>query len=43
MKLFRSHNPEFKDGEQTSDFVYVKDVCGATTMINRLTTPSGLA
>ncbi|GAA4823673.1 ADP-glyceromanno-heptose 6-epimerase [Algivirga pacifica] len=26
MKLFRSHNPEFKDGEQTRDFVYVKDV-----------------
>jgi len=26
MKLFRSHNPEFKDGEQMRDFVYVKDV-----------------
>ncbi len=26
MKLFRSHNPDFKDGEQTRDFVYVKDV-----------------
>ncbi len=26
MKLFRSHNPEFKDGEQQRDFVYVKDV-----------------
>lgn len=26
MKLFRSHNPEFKDGEQLRDFVYVKDV-----------------
>ena len=26
MKLFRSHNPEFKDGEQSRDFVYVKDV-----------------
>ena len=26
MKLFRSHNPEFKDGEQKRDFVYVKDV-----------------
>jgi ADP-L-glycero-D-manno-heptose 6-epimerase len=25
MKLFRSHNPEFKDGEQMRDFVYVKD------------------
>ncbi|MFT6971473.1 MAG: ADP-L-glycero-D-manno-heptose 6-epimerase [Roseivirga sp.] len=26
MKLFRSHNPEFKDGAQMRDFVYVKDV-----------------
>ncbi len=25
-KLFRSHNPKFKDGEQLRDFVYVKDV-----------------
>lgn len=26
MKLFRSHNSKFKDGEQMRDFVYVKDV-----------------
>jgi ADP-L-glycero-D-manno-heptose 6-epimerase len=26
MKLFRSHNPEYKDGEQMRDFVYVKDL-----------------
>ena len=26
MKLFRSHNPEFKDGEQMRDFIYVKDL-----------------
>ncbi len=26
MKLFRSHNPAYKDGEQMRDFVYVKDV-----------------
>lgn len=26
MKLFRSHNPKFKDGEQLRDFVYVKDL-----------------
>ncbi|MBN2611974.1 MAG: ADP-glyceromanno-heptose 6-epimerase [Bacteroidales bacterium] len=26
MKLFKSHNPGFKDGEQKRDFVYVKDV-----------------
>jgi len=26
MNLFRSHKPEFKDGEQLRDFIYVKDV-----------------
>ena len=26
MKLFRSHNSAYKDGEQLRDFVYVKDV-----------------
>jgi len=26
MKLFRSHNPKFKDGEQMRDFIYVKDL-----------------
>lgn len=26
MKLFRSHHPDFQDGQQKRDFVYVKDV-----------------
>ncbi len=26
MKLFRSHHPDFRDGEQMRDFVYVKDL-----------------
>ena len=26
VNLFRSHNPEYRDGEQLRDFVYVKDV-----------------
>jgi len=26
MKLFKSHRPDYKDGEQLRDFVYVKDV-----------------
>jgi len=26
VKLFKSHKPEFKDGEQLRDFIYVKDV-----------------
>jgi ADP-L-glycero-D-manno-heptose 6-epimerase len=31
VKLFRSHRPDYKDGQQLRDFVYVKDVlkvCG---------------
>ncbi len=32
MKLFKSYKPEFKDGEQKRDFVYVKDV--VDVMIN---------
>ena len=27
VKLFRSHNPNFKDGCQLRDFIYVKDLC----------------
>lgn len=44
MKLFRSHNPNYKDGQQSRDFVYVKDVCKVCfhMMINRLIIPSGL-
>jgi len=26
MKLFRSHNPNFKNGEQLRDFIYIKDI-----------------
>jgi ADP-L-glycero-D-manno-heptose 6-epimerase len=33
MKLFKSHNPEFKDGEQMRDFVYVKDVIEACVFL----------
>jgi ADP-L-glycero-D-manno-heptose 6-epimerase len=29
VKLFKSHRPEYKDGEQLRDFVYVKDVVRA--------------
>ena len=27
MKLFRSHNPDYADGQQSRDFIYVKDLC----------------
>jgi len=26
MKLFRSHRPDFKDGQQLRDFIYIKDI-----------------
>jgi ADP-L-glycero-D-manno-heptose 6-epimerase len=28
VKLFRSHKPQYKDGEQLRDFIYVEDVAG---------------
>lgn len=34
VKLFKSHRPEFKDGEQLRDFVYVKDA--ARALINMM-------
>ena len=42
MKLFRSHNPEYKDGEQLRDFVYVKDVVEALTFMMEQKQQSGL-
>tara|TARA_B110000003_G_C16579136_1_gene507340 strand:- start:383 stop:1348 length:966 start_codon:yes stop_codon:yes gene_type:complete len=42
MKLFRSHNPDFKDGEQLRDFVYVKDVVEVLTFMMEEKQQSGL-
>jgi ADP-L-glycero-D-manno-heptose 6-epimerase len=42
MKLFASHNPEYKDGEQTRDFVYVKDVVNVLYFLMRHRKDSGL-
>jgi len=44
MKLFRSHNPEYRDGEQLRDFVYVKDVVNVCywLMHHRKTESSGI-
>ncbi|GAB5557144.1 MAG: ADP-glyceromanno-heptose 6-epimerase [Schleiferiaceae bacterium] len=42
MKLFRSHNPEYKDGEQLRDFVYVKDVVSVLTFLQTEETYNGL-
>lgn len=42
MKLFRSHNPEFKDGEQMRDFVFVKDVVEVCYFLMRHRKDSGI-
>ncbi len=42
MKLFRSHHPEYKDGEQLRDFVYVKDVCNVCLFLMEHRKNSGL-
>jgi ADP-L-glycero-D-manno-heptose 6-epimerase len=42
MKLFRSHNPDFKDGEQLRDFVYVKDVIRVIHFLMKAKPESGL-
>lgn len=35
VKLFRSHKPEYKDGEQLRDFIYVEDICKVMFWIMR--------
>jgi len=42
MKLFRSHRPDYKDGEQLRDFVYVKDVCDVCLFLMEHRKDSGL-
>lgn len=42
MQLFRSHNPNYKDGEQLRDFVYVKDVAKVCLFLQDQQPESGL-
>ena len=42
VKLFKSHKPEYKDGEQLRDFVYVKDVVDICYWLMNEKTASGL-
>ena len=42
VKLFRSHKPEFKDGEQLRDFIYVKDVAAICCWLMENPFSSGL-
>jgi ADP-L-glycero-D-manno-heptose 6-epimerase len=43
MKLFRSHHPDFKDGEQLRDFVYVKDVVSVIDFLFHHSEPKNAA
>jgi ADP-L-glycero-D-manno-heptose 6-epimerase len=42
VKLFRSHNPEYRDGEQLRDFIYVKDVVDVCLFLMEHRKNSGL-
>src|SRR5690606_6864446 len=42
MKLFRSHRPDYKDGEQMRDFVYVMDVTSVCLFLMRHRKDSGI-
>ena len=42
MKLFRSHNPEYTDGGQLRDFVYVKDVVNVCKFLMEKRPESGI-
>lgn len=42
MQLFRSHNPNFEDGMQLRDFVYVKDIVSVMLFLFRNRPESGL-
>lgn len=42
MKLFRSHHPDFADGEQMRDFVYVKDVIDVCSFLMHHRRNSGI-
>ncbi len=42
VKLFRSHNPDYPDGEQLRDFIYVKDVVDVLYFLMNHQTNSGI-
>lgn len=42
IRLFKSYNSQYKDGEQLRDFVYVKDVCAVIRWMMKNTDVSGL-
>ena len=42
VRLFKSHRPDYRDGEQMRDFLYVKDAVGMTIELAETATAGGL-
>lgn len=42
VKLFRSHNPNYKDGGQLRDFIYVKDLCSVILFLYKNKVNNGI-
>ena len=42
VKLFRSHNPNYTDGGQLRDFIYVKDLCSVILFLYRHKVSNGI-
>jgi ADP-L-glycero-D-manno-heptose 6-epimerase len=42
VKLFKSHRPDFEDGKQLRDFIYVKDICKVCYWMMQYQPPSGI-
>lgn len=42
VKLFRSHNPNYKNGGQLRDFIYVKDLCNVILYLYQNKVASGI-
>ncbi len=42
VRLFRSHHPDFKDGEQLRDFIFVKDVVDVLFFLMKRGEQSGI-
>lgn len=42
VKLFKSHRPDFRDGQQLRDFIYVKDVAAVCVWLMEHPVPPGL-
>jgi ADP-L-glycero-D-manno-heptose 6-epimerase len=42
VKLFKSHRPDYADGKQLRDFIYIKDICKVCYWMMQYQPPSGL-